>query len=230
MRSDKKVIAIIPARGGSKGIPGKNLVQVNNKPLLFWSISFAFSCKLIDDVYVSSDSLEILDYAASVGAKSIKRPNDISGDIASSEAAWIHAIKHIEKSGVEIDIIIGMQATSPVREDGDIDNAIIQFRKERLDSLFSSSMFGENFHWSFSKETKQLESINYDYKNRLRRQEIDSKFLETGSFYIFKPDGIKNNNNRLTGKIGHFLTSKRSMFQIDEAEDIEICDAVMKNK
>jgi CMP-N,N'-diacetyllegionaminic acid synthase len=230
MKLDKKVIAIIPARGGSKGIPEKNLVQVNHKPLLFWSVNYALSSNLIDDVYVSSDSLKILNYASSIGAKTIIRPNDISGDSASSEDAWIHAIKHIEQLGVAIDIIIGMQATSPIREDGDIDNAIIQFRSDGLDSLFSSALFGENFHWSFSKKTQQLESVNYDYKNRLRRQEIEPKFLETGSFYIFKPELIKINSNRLAGKIGHFLTSKISMFQIDEVEDIFICDVIMKNR
>lgn len=230
MNNKKKVVAIIPARGGSKGIPKKNLILINNKPLLFWSIDFAFSSKLIDEVYVSSDSNEILEYSVSLGAKAINRPNDISDDFASSEDAWIHAINEIKASGIDIDIVIGMQATSPIRETGDIDNAIVQFRKNDLDSLFSSALFGENFHWSFSEVEQKLKPVNYDSNNRLRRQEINPKYLETGSFYIFKPDKIKKYNNRLSGKIGHYLSTKRTMFQIDEIDDIEICEAIMKNR
>jgi len=228
MKKEKKIIAIIPARGGSKGIHKKNLTLVNNKPLIFWSINHALNSKLIDEIWVSSDSKEILEYASACGAKSILRPKGISDDFATSEDAWIHAINEIESSGADIDLVIGMQATSPIRESGDINNAIIQFKQENLDSLFSSTHYGENFHWKKSEENNELQSCNYDYKSRDRRQDIEPKFLESGSFYIFKPEGIKKYNNRLFGKIGYYLMSKRTMFQIDEVEDIEICNAIMQ--
>jgi len=224
----KKVIAVIPARGGSKGIPGKNLIPINGRPLIAWSIDHALSSILVDEVWVSSDSQEILDYSESVGAKTIIRPTDISGDKATSESAWIHATKQIQKIDKNIELIIGMQATSPIRNQKDMDNAIEQYRKEGLTTLFSGNILDDMNYWSIDKNGS-FYSVNYDYKDRKRRQELQEKFLENGSFYIFTPEGIISNNNRLHGKIGCYVMSKSTMFQIDELEDVSICEAIMKH-
>jgi len=222
-----KIIAIIPARGGSKGIPGKNLIPINGKPLIEWSINHALSSSLVDEVWVSSDSQEILDYSESIGAKGIPRPDSISGDKASSESAWIDAIIQIQKIDKNIGLIVGMQATSPIRNEKDIDDAIVQYRQEELDTLFSGNMLDDMNYWSINKND-HLYSVNYDYQDRKRRQDLQEKFLENGSFYIFTPEGILSNNNRLHGKIGCYLMDKKTMFQIDEMEDIEICEAIMR--
>ena len=102
-----KIIAIIPARGGSKGIPGKNLIPINGRPLIEWSINHALSSALVDEVWVSSDSQEILKFSESVGAKTITRPVEISGDKASSESAWIDAIIQIQKIDKSIELVVG---------------------------------------------------------------------------------------------------------------------------
>lgn len=224
-----KIVAIIPARGGSKGIPGKNLTVINGKPLLVWSIDHALSSSLVDEVWVTSDSQEILDYAALAGAKIITRPKEISGDKASSESAWIDAIIQIQGMGNNIGLVVAMQATSPIRNEKDIDNAIVQFRQEGLNTLFSANILDDMNYWSIN-DNSDLYSVNYDYQNRKRRQELQQKFLENGSFYIFTPDGILANNNRLHGKIGCYLMRKKTMFQIDEIEDIEICEAILKGE
>src|SRR4051812_6659042 len=109
-------VAIIPARGGSKGIPKKNLASLCGKPLLAWSILHARAAKRIDSVWVSSDDSEILSVAQAYGARGIRRPDELSGDEASSELAWLHALDHIEDSGMQVARIVGMQATSPLRE------------------------------------------------------------------------------------------------------------------
>jgi len=223
----EKVIAIIPARGGSKGIPGKNLIPINGKPLIAWSIDHALSSSLVDEVWVTSDSQEILNYAELMGARIIARPQEISGDEATSESAWIDAITQIQQKDNDIKLVIGMQATSPIRNVKDIDNAITQYRQKKLDSLFSGNILDDMNYWS-TDENNDLYSANYDFKNRKRRQELQEKFLENGSFYIFTPEGILSNNNRLYGKIGCYLMGKKTMFQIDEMEDIEICEAIIK--
>ena len=118
-----KTVAIIPARGGSKGIPKKNLVNVCGKPLIAWSIEQALQSDSIDSVWVTSDDPEILSTAKSFGANPITRPEEISGDLASSESAWIHAIKEIDPNSTD-KLIVGMQPTSLLRRRNDIDAAM----------------------------------------------------------------------------------------------------------
>ena len=99
------VSAIILARGGSKGIPNKNIIDFCGKPLIAWTIEQCLSSKHISEVWVSSDSQEILEVVKEYGAKTIKRPDDISGDFATSESAWLHAIEFIERDG-DIDFVL----------------------------------------------------------------------------------------------------------------------------
>lgn len=220
------VCAIIPARGGSKGIHKKNLVKVCGKPLIEWSIEHAIRAKRVNSVWITSDSDEILSIAKSAGANTIKRPFDISGDFATTESAWIHAIEEIERSEA-IDLVVGMQATSPVRESIDLDNAITKFFVEKYDSMFSASEIDDFFIWH--KINKNFRSFNYDYKNRKRRQDISKQYLETGSFYLFTPNLIREHNNRLAGKIGIAVTEFWKSFEIDTMEDVKFCETIIKN-
>jgi N-acylneuraminate cytidylyltransferase len=220
------VSAVILARGGSKGIPNKNIIDFCGKPLIAWTIKQCLSSKHISEVCVSSDSQNILDIAERYGAKTIKRPDDISGDFATSESAWIHSIKIIEKDN-NIDFVFAPQITSPLRETQDIDNAIELFQREKYDSIFSSSIVEDLFFWKKDKRHK-LQSVNYDYLNRQRRQEIQEQIIENGSFYIFKPKTIKKYNNRLGGKIGHSQMEFWKVFEIDNLEDVRICSMLMR--
>jgi CMP-N,N'-diacetyllegionaminic acid synthase len=221
-----EVIAIIPARGGSKGIPGKNLKLIAGKPLLAWSVIQALGTQSINKVYVSSDDDEILAVAQKFGALPIRRPESLSGDTASSESAWLHALDAVETSGVQVDWIVGMQATSPIRASSDLDGALAQVRSENLDSLLSVTEVEDFFTWRMG--TEGPESINYDYRSRKRRQSIEKRYLENGSFYVFSPHIIRSCNNRLGGKIGLFIMARHKMFQIDNPEDITLCEAIIR--
>jgi CMP-N,N'-diacetyllegionaminic acid synthase len=220
------IIAVIPARGGSKGIPDKNLRLICGKPLLAWSILQANASKVINSVWVSSDSSEILAVAKEYGANIIKRPAELSGDTSSSEVAWLHALKEIECAGVNVDYIIGMQATSPIREASDLDAAIELVRKEMLDSLLTVTEVEDFFNWRIG--INGPEAVNYDYKSRKMRQLIEKRFLENGSFYIFRPEILRSFNNRLGGKIGMYTMERHKMFQIDNPEDILLCESIMR--
>ena len=217
-------IAIIPARGGSKGIPNKNILKINDKPLIAWSIEHALSSQSIDSVWVSSDSEEIISIAERYGAKSIIRPDSISGDEASSESAWLHALDTIEKQ-MEVNLIVGMQATSPVRGPTDLDDAIQAFNDQKLDSLISVTMIRDHNVWSMTE--KGPESVNYDFMNRKRRQDTEVRYLENGSFYLFKPKILRTTNNRIGGKIGFYHQELYKMFQIDDPEDLTLCTAIL---
>jgi len=227
IKDSELTVAIIPARGGSKGIPRKNLIQLLNKPLIAWSIIQARGAIGIDSVWVSSDNEDILQVAKEFGANTIKRPEHLAGDNASSESAWIHSIESIESMGHKIKRVIGIQATSPLRESRDFDNALRKFEEESLDSLFSACEIADFFIWRNSKNGS-LEGVNHDPYCRKRRQETEVQFLENGSFYIFTPELIKKSSNRIGGKTGVFLMEKYKMFQIDDIQDISLCERIMR--
>lgn len=220
------VVAIIPARAGSKGIKDKNIINFCGKPLLAWSIQQAKKSRHIDDVYVSTDGRKIAKIAEDFGAEVVARPDDISGDFATSESALLHAISEIEKKET-IDAVVFLQATSPLRKQGDIDAAIEKFIGEKLDSLFSVAVLDDYCIWENKNE--QLNSLTYDYKNRGRRQERNPYYLENGSIYIFKPEVIKKYNNRLGGKIGMYEMPFNQSFEIDTPQDIYTCKIFMEN-
>jgi N-acylneuraminate cytidylyltransferase len=220
------IVCIIPARGGSKGISRKNLIDFAGKPLIAWSIIQARQSRLIREVYVSSDDEEILETAQNYYAKIIKRPNELATDTATSESCLVHAINEIETNSGKIDYVVFLQATSPLRTPEDIDNSIQKMIDSSGDSLFSMCLLDDYCIWS-SKDD-ELYSFTYDYKNRGRRQDRKPMFLENGSIYIFKPRIIRENNNRLGGKIIMYEMESWKSFEIDSQENLRMCETIMK--
>lgn len=218
-------VAIIPARGGSKGIPKKNLLMIGGKPLVAWSIEHALNSSKIDSVWVTSDCDEVLSVAKKFGANVILRPKIISGDKSTSEEAWIHAVNEIQKQ-TEIDLIVCMQPTSPIRGRNDLNEAVKMFKSGKFDSILSVTKVEDHFEWRLTSDG--AESVNYDYRDRKRRQDIDQKYLENGSFYIVSPSQLLKDNNRLGGKIGLYQQDKFKMFQIDNIEDVMLCEIILK--
>lgn len=182
--SDMFCVSIILARGGSKGIKNKNLIEVGGKPLLYWSIMHSKQCKEIKEVYVSSDSKEILNCASFYGAKPIIRPAKISSDTSSSEDGWIHALKYIELNfNIKPDLVIAPQATSPIRAKDDFSKAIKKFVYNNYDSLLSVVRMKDFFIWE--EVNNELVSTNYDYKNRKRRQLLKKNSMKMAPFIFF---------------------------------------------
>lgn len=220
-----KILAFIPARGGSKGIPNKNIKLFNGKPLIEWTINSALQSKRVNKVVVSSDSKKILSISKKLGAEIVLRPKNISGDLATTESAIKHYIK---KSKDLYETVVLLSPTSPLREVGDIDNAIKEFKSKKLDSCFSASRLSDFLIWKFSKKTKKYESINYDFKNRGRRQNRELNYVENGSIYVFKTNLIKYQNNRIAGKIGMYLMNFWKSFEIDEKNDWKLLETIQK--
>src|SRR3989339_503263 len=150
-----KTVSIIPARGGSKGIPRKNLMDFSGRPLLYWSVRQSVDSTLVDATYVTSDSDEILDQAQSWGALPIRRPDELSSDTSSSESALLHALDEI---GDDVDTTVFLQATSPLRKPDDINNAIKMFKSGPADSLFSGAILEDFLVWH--REGGELKCLN----------------------------------------------------------------------
>ncbi|WP_407151447.1 acylneuraminate cytidylyltransferase family protein [Bradyrhizobium sp. ORS 86] len=223
----KRTLAVVAARGGSKGIPNKNLIDICGKPLLAWTVMQAAAARGVDVVAVSSDSDAILAAAEAAGAIGVRRPGEISGDFASSESAWLHALEALDQRLGPFERIVALQATSPIRESGDIEGALETFDREKLDSLLSVCEVEDYFNWRIG--TNGPEPINYDFRNRRMRQQIEKRYLENGSFYVFIPSLLREHQNRLGGKIGMHLMERHKMFQIDRIEDIKLCAAIMRS-
>ena len=220
-------VSIILARSGSKGIPQKNIKQFCEKPLVAWTIEHSLSSEKIDSVWVSSDCPNILALSETYGAGAILRPEELSGDEASSESGWLHAVKFLEENGHDIGLILAPQCTSPVRESTDFDRAITYFQKNKLDSLFSATLATDFNIWR-RDHNNTLHSFTYDYKNRGRRQEKQAQWHENGSFWIFTPSILAEQNNRLGGNIGMFQMEHWKSFQIDDPADFAFCETIMK--
>ena len=223
----KNIFAIILARGNSKSIKNKNLKKINGKPLLLWSIEQLQKTRTIKQIWVSSDSDKILNYASQNNVNIIKRPKKFSTAKASSESAWLHAVSFIEKKNLFFDTIVGVQPTSPIRDNNDFDNAIKIYIKKKYDSLFTSSVIKDYHIW---KKNNNIFRSNYNYKKRKPRQLIKEQFLENGSFYIFDKNKFKRYRCRLFGKIGNYIQNFYKSFQVDEPEDFHIVESILKNK
>ena len=221
------VEAIIIARGGSKGIPEKNIIDFCGKPLITWTIEQCLASKEIDSVWVSSDDQKILNIAEESGSEILLRPDELSTDLATSESAWINAIDQLRDRNITPELIIAPQVTSPLRESLDFDNAVVKFLKGDYDSMFSCCPVEDLFFWEKSKDGT-LESVNYDYQNRKRRQEISNKYIENGSFYLFTPESLLVNSNRFGTRVGLIEMEFWKMFEIDSLEDCRMCSALMK--
>ncbi len=209
------IITIIPARGGSKGVPGKNIKDFGGKPLIVHSIEHALQSESMGTVYVSTDDKKIADISQNAGAKIIWRPDYLSGDVATTESAVEHALSEISHKP---DIVVLLQATSPIRPQNAVQNALEKFIKENCDSLLSISPT-HRFFWRI----KDNETIaEYDFLNRPRRQDMkveDIRYVENGSLYIFTRKQFNNTGNRLGGKIGHVIFDEEYSGEIDSEID-----------
>ena len=221
------VVTIIPARGGSERVPGKNLKVVNGKPLLAWSILVSLSAQSVSRTIVSTDDESIAGVAREYGAEVVDRPSEISGPHSSSESALIHTVDQLlRETGSDPDIIVFLQATSPLRRKNDVDLAVRRLIDERADSLLSVSTT-PGFLWKIDNDVPT--PLTYDYRKRPRSQELHNRFvIENGSMFVLRTQLLRKTGCRLGGKIIPYFQPPVCAFDIDHAEDIAVVDAVMR--
>ncbi len=217
-----KIIAIIPARGGSKGILQKNIKLLNEKPLIFYAINAAKNSKYIDEVYVSTDDDKISEISLRFGAKILKRPAEFATDTVSSDSVLLHFAEN-----VEFDILVFLQCTSPLTTPKDVDGALELYLSKKYDSLLSVCEDKGGFLCGGFTWDENGTSINYDYTKRPRRQDMKKTYRENGAIYIMTKKGLLKHNNRLYGKVGLYKMPKKRSFEIDEDEDFELLEKIM---
>jgi N-acylneuraminate cytidylyltransferase len=214
------VVAIIPARGGSKGVPAKNLQRVGGIPLVTRAIIAAKSSGVIDRILVSTDDPVIARTALAAGAEVVDRPATLSGDSATSESALFHALDSLDETP---DITVFLQATSPFIDALDLAEAIERVRDGEEDVVFSAvETYG--FLWSLSEGGAV--GVNHDHSSRVRRQEREPHYLETGAFYVMRTVGFRLVGHRFFGTVGVALVEARTAIEIDTPEELEMAAAM----
>jgi CMP-N-acetylneuraminic acid synthetase len=215
------VVAVIPARGGSKGIPGKNLRTVGGIPLVVRAIEAARSCHLIDRIVVSTDDPAIAAAAVAAQAEVVDRPARLSGDLASSESAVLHALEQLDQPA---EIVVLLQPTSPFIDAAALMNAIERVLSGMHDVVFSA-IETFVFLWKFDSEGRAT-GVNHDASTRPRRQDREPQFQETGGFYVMRASGLHRSRFRFFGRVGVAIVDEITGVEIDTPDQLALANAI----
>ena len=215
-------IAFIPVRCGSKSIPFKNIKNFCGQPLVYWNLKALENCVNIDEIYLATDCDEIKDIVNSFNFSKVKvynRDKENSQDTSSTESVMLEFIN--KKSFEDSDLFFLVQATSPLTQTKDFDEAIAKIKDENADSLLTC-VRTKRFFWD-----EKANPINYDFNNRPRRQDFDGLYMENGAFYINSIFNIKKDKNRLSGKIAIYEMEEFTAVELDEEDDWIIAEKLM---
>jgi CMP-N,N'-diacetyllegionaminic acid synthase len=234
MINDKRVIAIIPARGGSKGLPGKNIKELCGKPLIAWSIEAGLASKYIDEVMVTTDSEEIANIARDFGAiVPFIRPAELASDTATSFDVVKHAIEFYKNELNEaFDYFILLEPTSPLRESGDIDGMVekIISVEDQFDAIVS---LGEaHLHPSIMKKTdgNKIESFCKDLIMTTRRQDNAIAYFPYGVAYIVKTNIFFKEKTFYPSRTTHKIIKRYQCYEIDDIYDFLAIESIIKHE
>lgn len=228
MHKEKTYLAIIPARGGSKRLPRKNLLDLNGKPLVAWSIEAGLNSKYIDKVVVTSDDADILTIAEDYGVLSINRPIELSSDTATTFDAVEHAIENIKY----YDYIVLLQPTSPLRTEWHIDKAIEFLINKEADAIVSVCEMDHSPLWSNTLDDtlSMAEFLTKSIKNK-RSQDLDSYYRINGAIYICDTKKLlKEKGFFIENGIYAFKMDRETSIDIDNEIDFQLADLILKNK
>lgn len=232
-------VAIIPARGGSKGLPGKNVMRVGGVPLVARAVGAARAARSVGLVVVTTDDDEIARAAHDAGAVVVHRPVELAGDTASSESALLHALDELAEGGgcdgvdgcdgtdghPEASVVLFIQATSPFISPTDLDAAVAQIASGERDSVFSA-VESHAFLWADAPRGGGAAGVNHDPDFRPRRQDRAPEYRETGAFYAMRTDGFRAARHRFFGRIGVRLVAELHAVEIDTAADLVVAQAL----
>jgi len=233
MLNDKRVLALIPARGGSKRLPQKNILPLGEKPLITWTIEAALKSDIIDSVVVSTDCKEIAKVSIASGAKvPFERPEKLSNDNATSLDVVLHAIDKLKEDGDDYDIVILLQPTSPLRCNKDIIKAFELFDKKNANGIVSVCEMEHSPLWSnkLPEDLSLSGFLSNDLHNK-RSQELQNYYRLNGAIYITLIEELRNQNKFLLNEnCFAFIMDKNKSVDIDTLDDFHLAEYYLKRQ
>ncbi|WP_234698349.1 acylneuraminate cytidylyltransferase family protein [Lacisediminihabitans changchengi] len=214
------VVAVIPARGGSKGVPGKNLRTVGGVALVARAVASARASRFVDRVIVSTDDPFIGAVATDAGAEVFGRPAALATDHATSESALLHVLDELP---TDPDVLVFIQATSPFIDVDALDEAIDRVLNGGEDVVFSA-IESHAFLWRLAPGGAR--GVNHDAAFRQRRQDRTPEYRETGAFYVMRAGGFRQNSFRFFGRVGVALVDERTAIEIDTEDELALADSM----
>ena len=230
MYKNKKVLAIIPARGGSKGLPGKNIKKLNGKPLLAYSIETAIQSDVFDKIIVSTDDEKIAKTAKNYGAEvPFIRPAKLATDTAKSIEVLVHAIKWLEDKGENYDYVMKLQPTSPLRKKEDIVKAMDLLLKKDGNSVISVSECDHHPLWANTLEDdlKMNEFIRDEVKGK-NRQELPKYYELNGVIFLSKVEVLLRTKDWYGKESYAYVMDSKRAIDIDNIIDFELAEIIMR--
>jgi N-acylneuraminate cytidylyltransferase len=222
--------AFIFARGGSKGLPGKNIKELAGKPLIQYSIEIAKQINIFENIFVSTEDSKIADIAEKLGAVVIKRPYELAQDTSPEWLAWKHAVLWVKEHYGDFDEFVSLPATSPLRNCTDVISAIEKRRIKKADACIAIT--GSNrspyFNMVKYKINGDIELVINSNKKIFRRQDAPSVFDITTSVYAVLPEFILNFNNLFEGKVTAIEVPKNRSIDIDDIYDFKFAETILK--
>lgn len=223
-----KILALIPARGGSKGIPKKNIHLLAGKPLIHYTIRAAKECRFIHQIIVSTDDNEIASVAVSEGANVIMRPAEISNDNSPTMDAILHTLEECEIQGQGPEVVVLLQPTSPLRTSSDIHAALELFIQSGCDSVISVVEANHPPHWNMVIEGSYLQPIFDEKSLKMRRQDLPRTYLPNGAIYIASTETLKLNQSFYCPKMKPYIMAADKSIDIDSEFDLFFTEALIK--
>jgi N-acylneuraminate cytidylyltransferase/CMP-N,N'-diacetyllegionaminic acid synthase len=227
----KKILCIVPARFGSKGLKKKNIIKLGKYPLIAWPIKAALKCKYIDKVIVSTDSKKIAAIAENYGAEvPFLRPTKLSTDKVSTVSVIKHALNFFKKKNIIFNYVLCLECTSPFTSSKDINLAINLFFRKKADSLIGVGLCSARHpDYLFYQNNDLFLSKYINKKKYLRRQNLKNIFFIDGSLYLSKVQSLFNNNSFISKRTLPYIMPKHKSFEIDDKIDLLIYKTLLKN-
>jgi len=228
-----RILGLIPARGGSKGIPGKNIKPLRGKPLLQYTFEAAKNSKLLNNVILSSEDEAIIEIAKQLELEvPFKRPINLAEDSSSSLEVVQHALNYYLKQGINFDAVCLLQPTTPFRKDGFIDECILKFKDGNFDSLVSVREVPKEYnpHWVFEENQGALKIATGEKEIISRRQDLPKAYHRDGAVYLTKTEVLLNENSLYGKNIGFIDTTNSPYANIDTQEDWKKAEEMLENK
>ena len=226
MIDGNQVVAVIPARSGSKGLPGKNMLPIKGRPLIAWTIGAAINSRIVDHVIVSSDSQDVLDVAADLGALPLARPRDLATDLSLASEVVRHAIEGSD----HCDIIAYLQPTSPLRTSEHINEALMLLMKTRSEavvSVFETRLLPELMYRA--NASGRLEPVIA--RQELRRQDLPETYVVNGAIYVAMTPALAQTGYRFSPlKPVPYVMLEEDSIDIDDLDDFERAQSLMTNR